>query len=380
MIELARRRVAFVVNNLDVGGLEKVVLELVRRLDRRQFEPLLVCLDGKGTLFSDANIGPSNVLVLEKSQARRFGPVKFDPAMLFRLAKFFRDNRVDVVHAHNASPLIYAGISAWTCLPRPRIVYSEHNQIYSASPFSRRKFRHYVKLADRVVAVSNDLRTTLREKVRIAGPIHVIHNGVDGSRFTRRLGGEMRARFGYSETDVLVGCAVVLSEQKGLTYLLDAATRVTRVNQRVRFLIAGDGPLRAALEEKARNLGLEHSVRFLGCRNDVPEFLSALDIYVLPSLWEGLPLALIEALAVGKPIVATSVGGNAEVVVDEVNGFLVAPREPVSLADALLRCIRDDRFRVAVSDVNRARFERCFSVEAMVRKHEQVYMSLRGAT
>ena len=179
---------------------------------------------------------------------------------------------------------------------------------------------------------------------------------------------------------MLVGCAVVLSEQKGLTYLLDAATRVTRANHQVRFLIAGDGPLRAALEEKTRNLGLERSVRFLGCRNDVPEFLSALDIYVLPSLWEGLPLALIEALAVGKPIVATSVGGNAEVVVDEVNGFLVAPRDPVSLADALLRCIRDQRFRVAASDVNRARFERCFSVEAMVRKHEQVYMSLHGAT
>ncbi len=231
--------VAFVVNNLDVGGLEKVVLQLIRHLDRCAFEPMLVCLDGPGALFAEADLAPRSCLVLNKSRARRFGPVRFDPAMLLSIRTFFCDNHVHVAHAHNAAPLIYGGIAARLCRPRPAFVYSEHNQIYSASLSDRRKFRRYVRLADRIVAVSDDLRRSLRDQARIDVPIRVIHNGIDGSRFSANAAQRIRGELGLSADDLVIGTAVVVSKQKGLTYLVEAARSVIAREPRARFLVAG---------------------------------------------------------------------------------------------------------------------------------------------
>jgi len=372
----AKCNVAFVVNNLDVGGLEKVVIQLIRHLDRTVFEPLLVCIDGPGALFAEAGLPSHRCLVLDKSRARSFGPVRFDPRLLLQIARFFRGNHVHIAHAHNAAPLIYGGFAARMVRPRPVFVYSEHNQIYSASPASRRKFRWYVRLADRVVAVSHDLRSTLRAQVGITTPVRVIHNGIDGSRFSSLNANRIRHTLGLSDSDLVVGTAVVISKQKGLTHLLDAACTVVTAEPRARFVVAGDGPLRADLERKASSLGLGDRFRFLGYRSDIPELIASLDLYVLPSLWEGLPLALLEALAMGKPIVATSVGGNPEVVEDGVQGRLVPPGDSVALADAILALLRDDEFRASVGPVNRAKFERQFSVQAMVRAHEALYSAI----
>ncbi len=371
--------VAFVVNNFDVGGLEKVVLSLIRTLDRTKFEPFAVCVDGRGKLFDDLPLPPERVLVLDKSGARKLGPFTFDPSVLTRMARFFFEHDVRVVHAHNLAPLVFSGVAARLVFPRPRLVYSEHNQIYSASETHAKRFAYYVKLADHVVAVSEDLQRTLARRVGVTEHVSVIHNGIDGKRFTRDEGAiaRIRAELGVAPDEHLVGTAVVLSKQKGIVHLLGAAQRVIARDPKVRFAIAGDGPLRAELEQHAATLGLGDRVRFLGYRSDIPQFVSALDTYVLSSLWEGLPLALLEGLAIGVPLVATTVGGNPEVIVEGENGYLVPPKDEEALAEALLRVKAGGAgFAQAVRARGRARFDTCFSEQAMTRAHEALFSSL----
>jgi len=374
---MRKRSICQVVNNLDVGGLEKVVIALTRNLDRSRFVPYLICLDGRGKLFDEAGVPPERCLVLHKSPAMNLGLLRVDPRALWQIRAFVRERALDLIHAHNVAPLAYAGV-ATRLGRRPVMVYSEHNQIYSASAASKLKFRYYLHLADHLVAVSHDLSGTLVREARVRRRIRVLHNGIDGARFRRLDGAPVRAELGLAAGERLVGTGVVLSEQKGIRYLLEAAGQVVSSRPEVRFAIAGDGPLRGELEQRASALGLDDKVAFLGYRADMPEVISALDVYVLPSLWEGLPLALLEAMAIGKPIVATRVGGNPEVVEHGVNGFLVPPRDPGALAEHILRALDDEDFRRRAEQANARRFAREFSLEAMVRAHEQLYEEVTG--
>lgn len=369
-------RVCHVVNNLDVGGLERVVLSLLRHLPAR-VETSLVCLSGPGKLFGEHGLPPDRCLVLDKRAQVGWAERLRTPERILRIARFLRRRRVDVVHVHNLAPLVYGGVAARLLGPRrPAVVYSEHNQIYRANARAEGRFRRYVRLADQVVAVSDDLRRTLVDRLRIAPPVRVLHNGIDPAPFEGVDPSPVRRELDIGPDSFVVGTAVVLSEQKGVRFLLEAAGLVRATDPGVRFVVAGDGPLRAELERRAAELGLGDGVRFLGYRRDVPQLVAAFDAYVLPSLWEGLPLALLEALASGKPIVASRVGGNPEVVEHERNGLLVPPRSPEALAEAILRLRRDPALREAIRGRNQERFHRFFSIASMVNGHVPLYEEL----
>jgi glycosyltransferase involved in cell wall biosynthesis len=372
-------RVAFVVNNLDVGGLEKVVISLLTKLNRAQFDPQLICLNGPGKLFGDAKLASDSTLVLEKRQKSYLG-LSLDLSALAAIRRFVSQRSIRLIHTHNAAPLIYGGLASRTLLRRPRIIYSEHNQIYSASNSAKKKFRFYLKLADSVISVSHDLAKSLRDSAGWRGPIEVIHNGIDGHEFAIGRNEKVRAELGVTKDTFLIGAGVVLSRQKGISDLIDAAQRVCSKCSRATFVIAGDGPLRTELETLGRQSGLGSRLRFLGFRNDMPDFIAALDLYVLPSLWEGLPLALCEALAVGKPIVCTNVGGNSEVVIDGENGYVVPVADPVTLSAAILKVSQETGRTEAYRKNNRDRFEQHFSDHAMVTAHEELYNRLLEPT
>jgi glycosyltransferase involved in cell wall biosynthesis len=376
---MARTHVCMVVNNLDVGGLEKVVLSLLAHLDQRAFELSIVCLKGPGKLFGELELPDAARLVLRHDRVVDFGVMRMDPWALWALRRWIVERRVDVLHVHNFGPLIYGGLAAaLSGRRRPKVVYSEHNQINSASKSDLEKFKWYVKLADHVVAVSQELERQLTKDLCISTPVRVIHNGIDGARFDGVSGERVRAELGVAEGELVVGTAVVLSKQKGLTHLLAAAPEVLRRVPHARFVVAGDGPLRDELEAEHRASGLGDRFRFVGYRRDIPELLSAYDVYVLPSLWEGLPLALLEAMRLGKPIVCTRVGGNAEVVLDGEGGRIVPPADPKALADALVATLEDRAFRERARETNQARFFERFSVQSMTRAHEALFRELVG--
>jgi glycosyltransferase involved in cell wall biosynthesis len=369
-------RVAIVVNSLDVGGLEKVALELVHSLQRAGHDPHLICIDGAGKMFPELRLAPEKVLVLKK-RLRKIIKWSFDTSMPFEIRRFLTDRRIQLLHAHNLGPLVYAGVSGRLLWPRVPVVYSEHNQIYSASPAVRRRFAYYVRLADHVIAVSHDLERELVQVVRTKTPVTVVHNGIKAPAVTEEERREVRASLGVQD-DFVIGMVAVLSRQKGIPYLLQAAARVIGERPDVRFLIVGDGPLRADLERQRDELGLAGRVIFTGYRADIPRVMATFDMYVQSSLWEGLPIVLLEALSAGKPIVATTVGGNPEVVEHEVNGLLVPPGDADALAAALLRVAGDDRFRSAASRRNREKFTARFAAEAMLDAHVKLYSALVG--
>jgi glycosyltransferase involved in cell wall biosynthesis len=166
--------------------------------------------------------------------------------------------------------------------------------------------------------------------------------------------------------------AARLDSQKGHEYLLRAAAGVPEAT----FILAGDGPLRPRLEELARSLGLAERVLFLGHRDDVPALLASCDLFVLPSLYEGLPLSLLEAMASGRPAIATDVPGSNEVVHHAESGLLVPRADPLALADAIRRLLADPAAAERLARAGRARVDRDFSVERMVRGVEAVYDQL----
>jgi glycosyltransferase involved in cell wall biosynthesis len=379
---VARRiNVAFVVNNLDVGGLEKVVVSLLENLDRDAFTPHLICLNGAGKMAAEIDLPDENRLVLERTRDVRLPivGVSIDPFRLHQIRRFVRARQLDVLHAHNIGPLIYAGV-ATRLIPmrrRPRIVYSDHNQLFSMDAGRTQRARWYLKLADQIIAVSQDLERTLTERLQ-APPekVRVLYNGVDSNRFAGTDRSKLRRELRIGDGEFVVGTAIRLSEVKGIDYLLDAVPAVLAKTPATRFVIAGDGPVRPALEEKARRLGLGDRVLFIGYRSDVPDVVSAFDVYVLPSVTEGLPLALLEALAVGNPIVCTRVGGCPEVVEDGVNGFLVPPRDSAALADGILRLHAAPDLRAAIRARNLKKFSERFTLRAMVDAHARLFQDL----
>jgi glycosyltransferase involved in cell wall biosynthesis len=160
-----------------------------------------------------------------------------------------------------------------------------------------------------------------------------------------------------------------LHQQKGHAYLLTAAALVPDAT----FVLAGDGPLRAELEQRARELGVAGRCLFLGERADVPDLLAAADLFLLPSLWEGLPLSVLEAMAAGRPVVATAIGGTDEAVTDGVTGLLVPPRDPAAIAAAIARLRDDPGLAERLAAAGRARVEREFSSRATAERVMRIY-------
>lgn len=358
-----------IVNNLDSGGLEKVALSLLHGLDREHFDVSLICVDGPGALFNEQDFSAIPTLVLNKS---RFSLLRKLPIVeLAKIRRFLSAHQVDVIHAHNWAPLIYANAACRLPGKKPRVIFSEHNQLNRASEGQIRRFAAELKKAELAILVSKDLDAKYQQHFPTIKQRKVVYNGIDGNRFA--LEPKQQATLPGNPEHFTVGTAVVLSEQKGLTHLISAAEQLHQRHPDIRFVIAGDGPLRQQLEQQAADAGLEQCLHFMGYQTNIPAIAAAFDVYVLPSLWEGLPLSLIEALALGKPVIASDVGGNAEIILDGENGFIVAAKDQQGLADRIGQLYENRQNLNQYALRNRARFEDQFSLRAMIENHQEIY-------
>jgi glycosyltransferase involved in cell wall biosynthesis len=238
-------------------------------------------------------------------------------------------------------------------------------------------------VVDRVVANAPAVaEAALRERGLRPEQVVVIPNGVDLERFdpSRHPRAEARARaareWGIAADEAVVGTIGSLTPVKGHSDLLEAAARVVAGRPRTRFVLAGGGPLRPALEEQARRLGLRERVVFTGVREDVARLLAAFDVVALPSHSEGLSNVLLESMAMARPVVATAVGGNVDVLRDGVSGRLVPVRDPEALAATLLRVLGDPQGALAIAREARRDVQLRFSRQRMVEGHEALYRGL----
>jgi glycosyltransferase involved in cell wall biosynthesis len=343
-------RVLHLVKGLEAGGAEELLVQAARHRDRARFTYEVAYLLG-------THVAREPDLVAEDVTVTCLhGERTGDPRWLARLRRLVVDHRIEVVHAH--SPLVASGARAVlaTLGPtrRPRLVVTLHNQW--------RSHHVSVRALDRVTWRRDDLRLTVSEAVRRSLPepaasraITLVH-GIDVA--AQRAGADraaVRAELGVSDHQVLVGTVANLRGTKGYPDLIAAAATVVRQHPEARFVSVGQGPLLEELERRRDEAGLGDHLRFLGYRPDAARVVSGCDIFCLSSHHEGLPVALMEALALGIPVVATDVGGIAELVTTGEQGLVVPPHRPELLAAALAEVVADGELRHRFAEGARAR-------------------------
>lgn len=270
-------------------------------------------------------------------------------SILAFLTQFLRDRQIDLVHTHRYKDTVLGTIAA-KLAGVPHVIRTVHGLREPMRGWDHLKFRVYETLdammlrcfADRVIAVSNRMAGTLKDEGYRPALVTSIHNGIDLRKvMAMRRPQDMTRELGVDDGTIVFGTVGRLSPVKGHDTFLRAARLILDQEPGARFVIAGGGPLEQQLAELASGLGIDHACRFLGPRADVYDLMSAMDVFVLPSLNEGIPMAVLEAMAVGTPVVASAVGGLPEVVRDRVTGLLVPPADERALADACLELARD---------------------------------------
>jgi glycosyltransferase involved in cell wall biosynthesis len=301
-----------------------------------------------------------------------------DFALIAKLRRHFISNKIDVVHTHGINPFFY-GILAAVISGTPLKIQTDHAR--GIFPVSRKQMYTEMVLsllADRVVAVSEGVRKDLIRYAHMAhSKVMTIYNGIDSDKFKRKLNViEKKHQLGIKCGQIVFGVGVRLSEQKGIKYLIHAMSIVKNKSPDVILLIIGDGELRDELEKLTYDLGVVKSVRFLGFRNDIEELLSVLDVYVLPSLWEGHPLVLLEAMASELPVIATDISGNRETVAHGLTGFLVPEKKPEIFAEYIIQLAGDEGLRKRMGKQALRKFEGAYTLEKMGERYIKLYRDL----
>jgi glycosyltransferase involved in cell wall biosynthesis len=323
------KRILVLIKGLGRGGAEQLLVSAAPYLDRTQFEyEIAYLLPWKDALVPALRATGLKVHCLEHARG---------PAWMFRLKRLVQEREIDLVHAH--SPMAGIGARFALCGPQsPRIVYTEHNLWNYYHPATRWGNLATFGLNDHVFAVSKQVQDSIRYPPQLKflsmPPVETLYHGVD-PEVTRNWGSVdgVRKELGIGQEALVVGTVANFRAQKGYEHLLDAALRVRRRIPGVRFVLIGQGPLEVAMRRRSERLGLEGTVIFTGYREDVPRLAGAFDVFTLSSLYEGLSIALVEAMVLRKPAVATAVGGIPEVIEHGKQGLLVAPGDAKGLAD-----------------------------------------------
>lgn len=305
----------------------------------------------------------------------------FDPELWRRLAVRLRDARPDLVHTHLIHADLY-GIPAARWAGVRGVVSSRHNDDRFRRWLPVRALSRWLwRQADAGIAISEAIR---RFAIAYEGvspqKIHTIHYGLDPASVHAPPDARTRLRqeLGLPADAPLVGSVCRLIEQKGLDNALDGFAQVVAEFPAAHYAIAGDGPLRGALEAQAARLGVADRVHFLGWRADAPAIFAALDVLLAPSRWEGFGLVFLEAMALGVPVISTRVSAIPEVIADGETGWLVPPDDPAAIAGALRAALADPGERCRRGEAGRARLESQFTVDAMVERTLAVYRGVVG--
>lgn len=361
-------RIAHLIKGLGRGGAETLLRECIR-VDEPGRSQYAV---GYFLPQKDALVEDLRALGVEV----RCFPSRHEAEMLLstgRVARWLDDGEFDIVHCHLPLAGIVGRIAGKASgLP---IVYTEHNvhERYHRVTYWANRVTWWQQ--DFVVAVSEEVARSIRAHAGERVPVRVVSNGVDVERFSPRrdLGTAVRRDYGIESGSPVVGTVAVFREQKRLDDWLRAARLLVDDMPETRFLLVGDGPRRSELDGLAATLGMKQHVRFAGLQEDVRPYLAAMDVYMMSSDFEGLPIALLEAMAMGVPPVCTRVGGIPEAVVDGVSGLLVGRGRPEALASAAGRLLADREARRGMGSAARRQVVQEYSMERMMERLHDVY-------
>jgi glycosyltransferase involved in cell wall biosynthesis len=358
---------------MQVAGAEVLVAETIRRLGDR-IEPAVFCLDAIGALGERLQAQGVPVICLGRNPGR-------DWRLVWRMAREFRRRRIDVVHAHQYTPFFYTALARAVMMRGPRVILTEHGRHYPdvVSPVRRAVNRLvFDRLADAVNACCAFSGRALERVDGFSGRrIQVIENGIEVERYgTATDRAQLRRSLGLDPARRYVITVARFHPVKDHAMLLRAFAPVASARGDVDLLLAGDGPLRADLENQAHAFGIQGRVLFLGVRLDVPALLQAADMFALTSVSEAASLTLLEAMASRLPVVATAVGGNPEIVREGIDGFLVPRGDAVAATAAILRLLDAPRAAATMGAAGRARVEARYRLSGTVDNYWRLYQRL----
>ncbi|MBE0460943.1 MAG: glycosyltransferase family 4 protein [Candidatus Aminicenantes bacterium] len=375
LVNMPKIKVLEVINEATVGGGQKHVILLAKNLNTERFHVLAASSTNGPFIEELTKIGIRHIPVKMK------GILNFQA--IFSICSLVRKERIDIVHTHGGIAGLSGRLGAFLSRS-PVIVHTLHGIHYLNYKNRFLKWlciqleKIFSIFTDAIIFVSDSDKEKAKENKLVKNKkINVIKNGIEFSEVQSHVDVLAKKKtLGIDSSWPLIGTVARLHPQKGHIYLLKAAKKIIEIQPQTRFLIIGSGQLRTALEDYCKQFGISDNVIFLGTRNDVPELLQIIDIFVLPSLWEGFPIALMEAMASGKPVVATRVDGNREIVEHKRTGILVEPKNPDSLSNAILTLLKDKDYCCQLSKNGKREVMDKYSVLKMVKETEKLYIDL----
>jgi glycosyltransferase involved in cell wall biosynthesis len=383
------KKVVHIITRLDHGGSARETVQTVLGHDRSRFHVSLAFGRPETTTADDAALLKADLHQLDQAGvsvfqvpplAREINPL-LDAWATVSLWRLLRSVQPEVVHTHTSKAGALGRVAAWLA-GIPVVVHTPHGHVFYGyygwflSTLFCYAERLLARLTDRIVTLT-DRGAQEHVQNKIAGPLKfvTIQGGIDLAqvRSVQVDPAVKRKELGLPPEGPIIGTVGRLVPIKGHTWLLRAVPRVLAEFPQVCVVLIGDGPMQDELKELAAELGISPHVVFLGTRPDIPECLAALDLFVLPSLNEGMGRVLLEAMAVGCPVVATRVGGIPDIVVDGTTGLLVSPRDDRALAEAILTLLRDRSQRASYGEAARRQVDARFDVKTMVRNIERLY-------
>lgn len=358
------------------GGGSVVILRLVQELVRAHCQVTVLCSRDPQTVAEFSKSGAE--MIHARHWRRPLHPLQ-DPLFLAEIYRLCRQRRFDIVHTHMPKGGVI-GRTAAHLAGAPLVVHTIHGFVFNefVAPWRAWLYRRMEQMTGRFcdTFISVNAQDRIRAiELGITTPDRIVTvlNGIDLQPFLAANPAPLRAELGLAEDTILIGATGRLAFQKGFEYLLRALPSVIAVEPKVHLLLVGEGEMEGALDTLAHELGIQGHCHLTGFRRDIPALLAGLDFYAQPSLWEGLSISLLEAMAAGKPIVTTDIVGNRELIEDEISGLLVPPANGEVLATALLRLIHDPDLALRLAGRAKQRANQEFSAERMVQETLSVY-------
>jgi glycosyltransferase involved in cell wall biosynthesis len=367
-------KILHLISSRGLYGAERVAVDLCKSLKGYGCESVM------GVIRNSHN---PHLEVAEEARKNAIDTVIFpceaqlDLTLIFRIREYASKNQIDLMHCHGYKSNFYGLLANKRRIP---IVTTNHNWL--TSHWKLRAYRRFdsfvIRYFSRVIAVSDGIK---KEMLKYGVPkekIRVIDNGIDITRFRDTIFPEaVKEEFGLKKEVTIIGTIGNLGPEKGHVYLLQAARGIVNNFKSAKFFFIGDGPLRGYLEDEATQLGIGDNVIFTGFRTDIPDLLSIMDIFVLPSVKEGLPMVLLEAMAAKKAVVATRVGAIPKVI-DNGNGILVEPRDAAGLQEAIVSLLMDEEKRRKYASAGYETVRMQFSSQRMSSEYFDLYRGLLG--
>ena len=363
-----RINVLQLINSLDIGGAEKVAINLALHLDSSKYKSFICTIDGFGPLLDEIRGKDVEFFSLDKKPG-------FKPLISFKLAKYLREKKIDIITSHNYAPLLYGRLASFFAKVKAHI-HVDHVRNFTS--YKRKVLGNDKQLTSsifKVIAVSEDIKKNLIKYEKVPEErIEVIVNGVDKNKYEVSIDKAKKLQeFNIPSDKKVIGICVRLCEQKGLIYLLDAVKKLSKFRNDFFVMIVGDGPLKDYLINTSKDYGISDIVRFTGFRNDIPEILQLIDIYVLPSLFEGLPLTLLEAMAAKKAIIVTKVGDNDKLIEEGKNGLLIPSKSSEALVKGLVKLLDNPNLVKKFGEEAYKEFLKKYTLDIMIKRYENLY-------